>query len=346
MATVDLLDNNHLEIFSQALMNVLTTEVAEDTYAQIVDGLPTEESFLDFHFYAEGHPVFEQNHTRLCGGSLKKVQKFRSSFDPTTIEFKSALLEEFQSSSRDFSEFNIILINLVAVACHQIAVYLFQLDDGLHRHELHEHWLDKKRQGEEYDRKRMRGYILPPSTFYHNCYVYSDQYPNGVADVVGYWVEAKIFGGVVLFDRGKTDKEATQTSLSPWKSHCWPRTIYPPTTVQYEALLAFLLSMRDPKTPPPLPIYATRMNRWRYDPYGAMARFHIFRDRYERKLPESRPQGPSTQNSIDWPEFIDEMFLIRQSIAHSRGEPIDDVAVAEANERMNQITPSSPCWHP
>ena len=28
-----------------------------------------------------------------------------------------------------------------------------------------------------------------------------DQYPDGVADKVGYWVEARILGGAVLFNR-------------------------------------------------------------------------------------------------------------------------------------------------
>ena len=30
------------------------------------------------------------------------------------------------------------------------------------------------------------------------------QYPDGLADVVGYWAEDRIFGGVVLFDRSQT----------------------------------------------------------------------------------------------------------------------------------------------
>lgn len=30
-------------------------------------------------------------------------------------------------------------------------------------------------------------------------------YPHGFADVVGYWAETHIFGGVVVFDRGADD---------------------------------------------------------------------------------------------------------------------------------------------
>jgi hypothetical protein len=34
-----------------------------------------------------------------------------------------------------------------------------------------------------------------------------DQYPDGLADVAGYWAEDRIFGGVVLFDRGDSGYE-------------------------------------------------------------------------------------------------------------------------------------------
>jgi hypothetical protein len=30
------------------------------------------------------------------------------------------------------------------------------------------------------------------------------QYPDGLADVAGYWAEDQIFGGVVLFDRSQS----------------------------------------------------------------------------------------------------------------------------------------------
>lgn len=35
------------------------------------------------------------------------------------------------------------------------------------------------------------------------CYSMSGRYPHGSLDVVGYWAETYIFGGVVVFDRGQ-----------------------------------------------------------------------------------------------------------------------------------------------
>ena len=42
---------------------------------------------------------------------------------------------------------------------------------------------------------------LPATFFRHPWYCDYEQYPEGIADGVGYWAEARILGGVVLFDR-------------------------------------------------------------------------------------------------------------------------------------------------
>ena len=40
--------------------------------------------------------------------------------------------------------------------------------------------------------------------FYHTEYEEYENYPFGLLDVVGYWAEDRLFGGVLLFDRGET----------------------------------------------------------------------------------------------------------------------------------------------
>lgn len=53
--------------------------------------------------------------------------------------------------------------------------------------------------------------VLPPypTLFTFSCYSWHEQYPNGVADVAAYWAEDKIFGGVLLFDRGVSGLEVS-----------------------------------------------------------------------------------------------------------------------------------------
>lgn len=44
-----------------------------------------------------------------------------------------------------------------------------------------------------------------PTVFFHDSYEAFDQYPQGVADIVG--AESRLFGGAVLFDRGEGDAD-------------------------------------------------------------------------------------------------------------------------------------------
>ena len=81
-------------------------------------------------------------------------------------------------------------------------------------------------------------------------------------------------------------------------------TIYPPSQAQFTELMNFLLSPSPNISQCPLPIQCSRENRYRWDPYEAMARYHIFRDRYERKLPEHYV-APDRRSVKDWPEIQD-----------------------------------------
>ena len=92
---------------------------------------------------------------------------------------------------------------MLADACHQIASHLYSLDDGVHRHSLYYAWRDSAEPALD----RHHGIQRSPTAFYHHSYQDFDQYPNGICDVVGYWAEAKILGGVMVFDRGESGTE-------------------------------------------------------------------------------------------------------------------------------------------
>lgn len=103
------------------------------------------------------------------------------------------------------------LIELAVLACHQIAVFLYELDDGAHKHEAHQTWLDMVSR-EPKDQGSRRYYIPPATILVHRAYRSAERYPRGAADVAGYWAEGQIFGGVVWFERGETDREVCQYS--------------------------------------------------------------------------------------------------------------------------------------
>lgn len=256
-------------------------------------------------------------------------------------------------------EFKLRLVELVVVACHQIAVHLFNLDEGAHKHQLYQDWAQDRRM-EQVLASEVRD-VIPPCAFFHTSYYYFDQYPQGLADVVGYWAEGQIFGGVVVFDRGETESEVCcsykkqrhESHYSQCKS-MWihgarlrgPRTLYPPTPDQFDSLINFLLS--DPKEGAtcPLPIHGTNENRPRWHPYDALAKYHIFRDKYERKLPMEPPRQGCTLVNADWPELGDEYIVRNTEYIRREGGIVTDEEIAAASARLKEVTPSSPCWHP
>ena len=87
-ASLDMLDEEHLQTFRRALLNVLSTHVAEFTYAQIIDGLPTEESLAESYAAMLDHPVHVLKHAELCEGFLDRARELRSEMDMSMFSFE------------------------------------------------------------------------------------------------------------------------------------------------------------------------------------------------------------------------------------------------------------------
>jgi hypothetical protein len=56
-----------------------------------------------------------------------------------------------------------------------------------------------------------RNPLLP--SFFHSEFKEHEQYPEGIADMVGYWAENRILGGVALFDRGPSGNEVSTYTI-------------------------------------------------------------------------------------------------------------------------------------
>jgi len=87
--SLDDLDGDHHHLLVCAIMRVLSTELAEVTYAQIIDGLPTGDVAYEAYGtpYA-GHPI-DQAHNELCPGMLDKARQFRDDLRPEMLVFDS-----------------------------------------------------------------------------------------------------------------------------------------------------------------------------------------------------------------------------------------------------------------
>ncbi|KXJ91891.1 hypothetical protein Micbo1qcDRAFT_233252 [Microdochium bolleyi] len=239
------LDAEHLSVLNLAIRRVLETEAAADTFAQILDGLPTAAAALDRYehrIYPE-HPV--HGHTsvgreavamtgQFCGALTCVICASRtrcvsakserpnqavgvhwcSSADmPDLKNYKS--FESLQRSRPGKRPYDLAILELVAEAVHQIAVHLFQKDLRLHDSSSSSSVVVKGEAvgGGVLTVERITTWRRParnpgyppqepwPTLFAHPMFTAHEQYPAGVADVVGYWAEDRIFGGVILFDR-------------------------------------------------------------------------------------------------------------------------------------------------
>lgn len=74
------------------MSNILNNEIAESTYAQIVDGLPLIDVVRDIHgdLLCDDHPIWA--HTELSAGVLETTRRFRTTFDLGTLQFDSTVI--------------------------------------------------------------------------------------------------------------------------------------------------------------------------------------------------------------------------------------------------------------
>lgn len=87
------LPTTHRQVFRQGLANVLATEIAQTTFAQIIDGLPLSDVENDKYdgSISMDHPL-HNSHAELCPGALSKADQLREEFDDTSLQFKSTVI--------------------------------------------------------------------------------------------------------------------------------------------------------------------------------------------------------------------------------------------------------------
>ncbi|KAI0124080.1 hypothetical protein BJ170DRAFT_735807 [Xylariales sp. AK1849] len=263
-------------ILSWALDNVLSLELTEFTMAQLIDGLPTCSEAWDVR------------------GSLT--------------------IQADQNAEPGSIAFNMRLFKVVAAAIHQIAVFLFNIQPKSHSQaeiqattawEPPPDYIGEGRNRRLIPRPNL-GYR--PTSFSHVAYLDYEQYPHGIADVAGYWAEDRIIGGVILFDRGDSGTDASSMRRDVY-FHAGRDgetfRVWRPLEDQFNPMLDFLLSENIPELEAtPFPMFATDLNRYRYDPCDAMAVHHIFRDSWERRNLAIKPEERDVRSAGDCPEIL------------------------------------------
>lgn len=209
---------------------------------------------------------------------------------------------------------------MAAEAVHELAVLLFNAGTSLHADGRIASWVPPKEH--VFWEKHPDG--AWPTLFYHHWYINHEKYPNGVADMVGFWAEARILGGVVLFDHRDADRVPGADADSIWfhsnRSDVTYR-IYQLLDEQKHKLLEFLTS--DTPDLKLLPILGDERNANREDPEEPVKQTGIYRRLTDRKpLHQDAFDGRlrDVWTTFDYPTQVD--FTRAQERAYSRQEQL------------------------
>ncbi|KAK4182116.1 hypothetical protein QBC35DRAFT_396605 [Podospora australis] len=323
----------HYEIFSRALKKVLSTDLALETYAQIIDGLPTADIAYDRRspgLFGD-HPIEE--HEELCPGAVERAKEFRESFDISVLTLDPQLIRAFSRAPVGTKAFCLRLLELIASSLHEIAALLHQLDLRLHHGDIEAvtNWVM-----EPDDVAHLR-----PTLLSHVLYMEHEVYPNGVADMVGYWAEDRIIGGVTVFDRRAEEAGAfPNIYLAPNRARTTNR-YWQLLDDQQQALLKFLVAEDgDSETANcPLPILCTDENVERVSHQFAIAR-QVYRDIWERRPPTKemlRFYAGRPQDAGDYPD-INQLWeaIERQYPSTSSSPPAEEVSESNNTDQSEE----------
>lgn len=84
----DILDERHNQILERAVRNVLSTDIANLVYGQIIDGLPLKDTYNNVFPWISDHPVNLLLHNELCPGSLGKARKLSQELALSQFRFQ------------------------------------------------------------------------------------------------------------------------------------------------------------------------------------------------------------------------------------------------------------------
>ncbi|KAJ3494589.1 hypothetical protein NLG97_g3981 [Lecanicillium saksenae] len=296
---IDSLTEHHRHALLRGIENVCNTNDARMTFAQILDGVPTI-PLLDggcpMIWLPESHPSWTQ-HRQLCPGALDRLDHFREQFNAGSIHWtpRLCLHTRAQRLGRDLE--------------------ITLLDENFHKEDGMNAFIPPESDTEFWG-SLPKG--PPPTWLYLQWYQNFEQYPQGYNDVVGYWAENYIIGGVLLFDRreesstqdfemgGLVDPDGVFLHAERIRS---TYRICKLLEIQKKAYLDFLQASGD-EAPDicPLPLMSDKRSFDRVDPEDPILETGIYRDDWERlpvpyEEPDERLRDVMTMD--DYPRYLD-----------------------------------------
>ncbi|KAI8667603.1 hypothetical protein NCS56_00897400 [Fusarium sp. Ph1] len=254
------------------------------------------------------------DHEELCPGAMERAHEYYEQLNPEILMFDPKVIAGYQLAEFGSKAFNVRLVELVALTLHQLGALLFQLDMRMHQGDIDSivNWRMPPIEG-------LVDVPPRPTLFNHHAYLDAGIYPEGVANIVGYWVEDRILGGVAIFDRGTEDVAATPNIYFHSCRRRQTHRVYQLRDDQQEALFNFLLAETDspPPTPNSLPVLSNAQNRVRIDSEVAITHHNIYRYIWEREPPtmeEELTMERLPKSDLDYPELAEEVFRINKQL--------------------------------
>lgn len=192
-----------------------------------------------------------------------------------------------------------LLIEIAAMSVHQIAVLLFKLDRSRHKEDGIASWTPPKEDNVPGSWWYFNPDGPPPTLFSHRWYTDYKQYPDGAADMAGFWAENRILGGVILFDRQTPESDAVYIHPD-WNAVTY--RICKLHDTQKQQLLEFLQS-DSPESSTSLPIRPDDTNRNRIDPEEPITLTGVYRHIWERNPPPEYMGDERSGDVIDTLNF-------------------------------------------
>ncbi|KAF2803398.1 uncharacterized protein BDZ99DRAFT_526751 [Mytilinidion resinicola] len=306
----------HQEALREILTKVIATEIAKETYAQIIEGLPLLRVFEDCFNVTKREDLTAHGH--LSSDSIAILKKFKGNFNFDILQFDAKTARAYQNTTFDLREFKLRLLEMIAVACHKIAALLYKevKGDAIPTERIL-YQPPPITYPPSYDgtlRKPVARspYLVLPTDFYHMSYQAMEQYPDGIADVVGYWAELRILGAWWCLIGGRVEKRFCKDAFLHPQPH--QRMMHQLHDHQIDQLVNFESVKKESALDgveiilPPLPFQNERYSR-RLDEWDALDQ-NIFRDMHERRWDAPPPQR-CVRSGEDVPELQDAIQKLR-----------------------------------
>ncbi|CAF9929375.1 MAG: hypothetical protein ALECFALPRED_004305 [Alectoria fallacina] len=189
-----------LQELSAVLAKILALPIARDTYAQIIDGKPTRIPHSDQDKASQSQPTDQ---------AVQEYEKIRKAFAPENLLIDLKLAQDYQNAPLNSRENHLQLLRIAAASVNALARKTYQ--------DFHSDIVIKPSKLPELSHHQSNGV----DDFYHSNYREFKRYPFGRLDIMSYWAETELFGGVVLFERDESGSNIINAFL---QAQNWWRT--------------------------------------------------------------------------------------------------------------------------